>query len=70
MAWIWILCPTSKSSGLLNTASDIKGPFLFASKSFSISPIGIQDGFYEPLNPTVNSGEKLNVSTHAADVVL
>lgn len=29
------------------------------------SPIGIQDGCYEPLNPTANSGEKLNGSAHA-----
>lgn len=67
MGWIWILCPSSSlqvSSGI-NTAIDIKGPFLFASKSFSIPPIGIQDGCCEPSNPKVNSGEKLNVLAHA-----
>lgn len=67
MGWIWILCPSSSllvSSGI-NTAIDIKGPFLFASKSFSIPPIGIQDGCCEPPNPKANSGEKLNILAHA-----
>lgn len=38
MGWIWILCLSSTLllSSALNTPSDIKGPFLFASKSFSI----------------------------------
>lgn len=55
------MCPSS--SLLLSSGINIKGPFLF--KILFHSPKGIQDGRYEPLNPTANSGEKLNVSAHA-----
>lgn len=68
MGWIWIQCLSSSrlvSSGL-NTPLDIKRALLLIRfKILFHSPIGIQDGCYEPLNPTVKTSEKLNVSAHA-----
>ena len=53
------------SSGL-NTAIDIKRPLLILLKDLLFhSPVGIQDGCNELLNPAANNSEKLNVSAHA-----
>lgn len=67
MGWIWIQYPSSSlllSCGI-NTPLDIKRALLICFKILFHSPIGIQDDCYEPLNPTVKSSGKLNVSAHA-----
>lgn len=56
-----------QSSGLVGPqqCSTHKRTLLIRFKILFHSPIEIQDGCFEPLNPIMNSGKKLNVSAHA-----